>query len=163
MTISSLGLWTLRSRSLDCVVPTIDLEGPNAIATITGPTGAATTGGRLIYAFDFSGNKYVGLIGAISIENPTPEIEYTSGTTPATTFTHYSHVPDFVTTLKYVDGTPPVGTTPMVEYWHVQLGSVKRELLPGEWQPHDRRFGIWLGRAVERRVHGLSASGVWAE
>lgn len=113
----------------DSVVQTIDVEGPNAIATTTGPTGAANQG-RLGYVFDFSDNPYLGYIGQVSLESPTPEIEYASGMTPATTFSKFSRVPDLVTTLKYVDGelTPTGSASPYVEYWHVQLGSVVRDL-----------------------------------
>lgn len=123
-----IGLLDTGFADPDCIIPTIDLEGPNAIATITGPTGGNSEG-RLGYMFDFSGSPYVGWIGSINIEQPTPEIAFASGMTPATTFSRFAHVPDLITTLKFVDGeltTNPA--VPVTEYWHVQLGSVVRDL-----------------------------------
>jgi hypothetical protein len=114
----------------DATVPIFDLAGPNATATVLSPIGGSGQG-RLSYYLYPSGSGERGLIGNVSIEMPTPEIRFTSGTTIPTTFSTFSHVPDFITTLRYGDGeTIKVDetSTKYQELWHVQVGSVFRDI-----------------------------------
>jgi hypothetical protein len=110
----------------DAVVPTIDLAGPNGTATILGPTGSGGQG-RLSYYFYLSGDPQQGFIANASIENPVPEIAFPSGgMTSTTTFATFSHLPDFVITMKYGDGV--FIDKQYHEVWHLKFGTVLREL-----------------------------------
>lgn len=120
-----VGLTETAFADPDAVVPTVDLAGPNGVVTIFGPTGAPGQG-RLSYYLDFSDSDYDGWIGNVSIESPIPEIQFVNGPTPFTTFNTYSQIPDFVTTIKYVSAEK-VGTQTH-EFWHVQFGSLFRDL-----------------------------------
>jgi hypothetical protein len=122
------------------IVPTLDVAGPNGAASVLGPTGGGGQG-RLSYYVYFSGDPQQGLIGNISLENPVPEIEYTAGVTPPTTYATFSHIPDFVLTTKYSDGV--MINKQYHEFWHLQFGTVLRELglLNGNKSIDDTTFG----------------------
>lgn len=106
------------------VVPTLDLAGPNAIATTESASGKGAQG-RISYLFGPALTPEPGFIGDISVEQPTPEI----GNVPVATNTSFAHVPDLILTLKYGDGemTGPQNAS-YEEYWHLQLGTVFRDL-----------------------------------
>ncbi len=131
----------------DVTVPIFDLVGPNATATVLSPTGGSGQG-RLSYYIDPYDTGKRGLLGNVSIEMPTPEIRFVSGATIPTTFSTYSRVPDFITTLRYGDGHTYCKNAKETynEVWHVQLGSVFRDLglKNGDKSIDDNVFGWGL-------------------
>jgi hypothetical protein len=114
---------------------TLDLAGPNARITIN-PAGLGTGHGRISY--DFFSPTPEGLKTVVSLEQPQPHIE-----TVATSDV-FARYPDFITATQYVNGNW-VGTD-FYERWHLQFGSLVRDL------------GLENADATNQRVFGWGTS-----
>jgi hypothetical protein len=112
---------------------TLDIAGPNARVTVQQPS-SMTGQGRLSSFLYFSGDTNEGLIGDISVEQPTPEVlsittkspNPANGALTGMNFSPFARLPDLIATFKYSEGERV--NSRYDEYWHVQFGSVFRSI-----------------------------------
>jgi hypothetical protein len=145
---------------LSIIPDTVDIIGPNGRATLL--KGQPLLGYRFLQP-ENAVNDPNGLYGNVSAEMPNPEIDLSvanAGATKTTQYSSYSRYPDFVATLRYQEGDWGTDSctkaTSYVEQWHVQFGSVFRDLSVEQSntsnQGETTGFGLQLsgGYAIER-------------
>jgi hypothetical protein len=127
----------------------LDLAGPNSEPTILDYDKAGGQG-RLSYLLTDDPHPHAGIMGQLSVEQPIPEIQNVNGVATENALAHY---PDLLATVLLTDGNHypvdpdgPANTPIYKEYWHVQLGSVVRDLslVDSTNSIHESAFGWGL-------------------
>ena len=154
-----VGLTETAFADSDVLIPILDLAGPNGYATTLKPDQSGGQGRMSYLLYPFGQTTSGGLVGTVSLEMPTPEIRYTSGTTIPTMFAAFSHVPDFITTWKYREGHTDEKNN-FIERRHVQVGAVFRDLglKNGDKTISDSTFGWGLQISGSTEVDFLGES-----
>ena len=145
----------------------LDLAGPSAEATVLSSIKSGGQG-RISYLLTDDPHPHAGVTGDVSLEQPTPEIQNVMGTTTDAVLAHY---PDMIGTVEFGDGDNynlPAGTV-YEEYWHIQFGSVVRDLslVSSDNSLHESAFGWGLqlsglariGRCMETNPNAADGIG----
>ena len=145
----TIGIMDSAFSDPSAVPETIDLAGPNARVTVYD---AGTGDGQGRISYDLLSDEPEGFEIIASAEEAIPEIAI-----PDTDST-FSHTPDFVLASQYVEGSIVEGR--FVERWHLQLGSVFRDLGFEEPSSEDQNvFGWGTSLSGAYKFPSLSHSG----